>query len=85
MTTTPLGICLKFMLGRGRPVCFQQPAAVTSMTEMKAHSRRSNSSRIVSTLLDDVLRLELRLDITKARQIDKSLRNQARRHHLAER
>lgn len=42
-----------------------------------ASSCHSNSSRIVSTLLDDVLRLKLRLDITKARQIDKSLRDQA--------
>lgn len=38
---------------------------------------------VVSTLLDEVLRLELRLDITKARQIAKSLCHQAQAQYLA--
>lgn len=52
VTTTPLGICLKFMLGRGRPVCFQQPAAVTSMTDMKARSGNHFSLVAVKGLSD---------------------------------
>ncbi len=66
-------------------VSFQRNFSPPPTSGMGAHSRRSNSSRIVSTLMDEVLRLELCLDITKARQIDKSLCYQARRHHLAER